>query len=514
MIALLGGCGAIGDTASTGDTALTSPPASYVDVAEDIGVGDIDLGSPGEAYGYNGAGLAPLVLDDLDGDGDPDLLAGNFGTSPSLYLNLGDRFEEGEPLPPCPEAGSLPTSPLALIAADLDGDAIVDVAGLGPASVVMWRGLGEGRFDAAEVAWVDEGFPPALRFSFAAGDLDGDGDVDLALPGYGYPDAEAGTGAPFLWLESPFPASRAWTAAEMLAPATLFVLRLTDRDADGDLDILAPPDRAAQIQFWRNDRGSFEDDAAAIGAMHALSGMGITALELGDDGQLDYCLTDVGDPLCLVSTGDGIYAEASAALGIYPREPAVEGTSTIGWAIEAVDLDNDGDDDLLQASGPHTEIAPGDPEIWPDLAFLREGDGFEERGEALGLASRHHHAGLRAADLDGDGTVEVVVTGYDEPPHVYRRETSENNWLAVDLVGKAPNTSAIGARVEIVTPSATIIRELVALTGPMQGARRVHVGLGDADEASVRVLWPGGEWSDSTAAPANVVLTMTQPDPN
>ncbi len=512
MIALLGGCGAIGDTASTGDTALTSPPASYVDVAADVGLGDIDLGSPGEAYGYNGAGLAPLVLDDLDGDGDPDLLAGDFGPSPVLYLNEGGHFAEGLALPPSPEAGSLPTGPLALLAADLDGDGTVDVAGLGPASIVTWRGLGDGRFDTPVLAWVDQGTPPALRFSFAAGDLDVDGDVDLALPGYGYPDQEAGTGAPFLWLEAPYPASTGWAAAEMLAPATLFVLRLTDRDADGDLDILAPPDRAAQVQFWRNDAGEFEDDAAAIGAMHALSGMGITALELGSDGQIDYCLTDVGDPLCLASTGEGIYAEASAALGIYPREPAVEGTSTIGWAIEAADLDNDGDDDLLQASGPHTEISPGDPEIWPDLVFLREGEAFEERGEALGLDSRHHHAGLRAADLDGDGTVEVVVTGYDEPPHVYRRATSENNWIAVDLVGNAPNTSAIGARVEIVTPSATIIRELVALTGPMQGPRRVHVGLGDADEASVRVLWPGGEWSESAAVPANVVLTVTQAD--
>ena len=66
--------------------------------------------------------------------------------------------------------------------------------------------------------------------------------------------------------------------------------------------------------------------------------------------------------------------------------------------------------------------------------------------------------------------------------------------MAVRLSQPAPNVDAVGAWVEARIGDRTLLHE-VAVGGGHAGGQLgwIHVGLGDADEAEVRVQWPDGE---------------------
>ena len=68
------------------------------------------------------------------------------------------------------------------------------------------------------------------------------------------------------------------------------------------------------------------------------------------------------------------------------------------------------------------------------------------------------------------------------------------HWIAVRLRQPAPNVDAIGAWVEARSATARASREVTVGGGHAGGQLGwIHVGLGDADEAEVRVQWPDGE---------------------
>ena len=123
------------------------------------------------------------------------------------------------------------------------------------------------------------------------------------------------------------------------------------------------------------------------GADLEMAAMGLDSADLNADGQLDYCITDVGRPLCLVSQGDGLYAEGGASLGVYPDGVGGAGAflSTVGWSLDFADLDNDGWMDLMTHEIVHWDVgSSSDPsEILHNL-----GDSevrFERPGNAAAL---------------------------------------------------------------------------------------------------------------------------------
>ena len=135
------------------------------------------------------------------------------------------------------------------------------------------------------------------------------------------------------------------------------VAALTDRDMDGDLDILSLSDLGPPSAFWRNDgleNGELKlvNDAEEIGADLEIAAMGIDSSDLNRDGILDYCMSDVGPPRCLLSDGEDDYYGAAFALGMTISQPVAHHLDTVGWSVELADLDNSGWPELIQVSGP------------------------------------------------------------------------------------------------------------------------------------------------------------------
>lgn len=95
-----------------------------------------------------------------------------------------------------------------------------------------------------------------------------------------------------------------------------------------------------------------------------------------------------------------------------------------------------------------------------------------------------------------------------------RNELQEaGNWLLVDLVGRPPNTDAIGALVTVRAGGLTMTRDVRSGTSYLsQDDMRPHFGLGDAERADfVEVLWPDGTTTRLENVEPNRQIRVEQP---
>ena len=104
--------------------------------------------------------------------------------------------------------------------------------------------------------------------------------------------------------------------------------------------------------------------------------------------------------------------------------------------------------------------------------------------------------GCAYADIDGDGSVDVVLTANGGPARLLRNEGGTgNHWVRLVLRGDGvrSNRSAIGARVEIKVGKRTLRREVVGARGYLsQSELPITVGLGKATKVDrITIHWPG-----------------------
>ena len=110
------------------------------------------------------------------------------------------------------------------------------------------------------------------------------------------------------------------------------------------------------------------------------------------------------------------------------------------------------------------------------------------------------------ADFDNDGRIDLLTSG-----RLYRNVSDTYNWLEVTLDGKAPNTSAIGAKVIIDCDGQKYIRQVEAGTGEgNQNDLRLHFGIGKHQgQIKVKVIWPNGKVAQYKAN-TNTAVTLAQ----
>ena len=482
-----------------------------------------------------------IAAPDLDGDGDLDLVLVRRNGFPHLYINDG-RGHFDHLLLDVQTGGR---SILVSGAVDLDGDSLPEVISVGSGTVLVAPNLGDLEFGPYEVIYEQTDYPQACIGTFNWGDLDGDGDLDLVVPRLetvDSPDPDEwyvqgqppGTSFDLLLINDGGSFERVLELSPAGDPGLSVTGFFTDRDGDGDLDIYISSDRAAlggipPTAFFRND-GLDPDglpilvnDAPAIGADVTFDAMGMGTADLNGDGQLDYCVSDIGLWIpCLLSDGMGGYFEGGLAMNLVPdlqdvEAPAGPETGWASWGLALEDFDADSRMDLAVVAGPPPvigELGPDDVAFFqPDAIWQGVDDGlFAEQTYNMGFEDPAHHHGLVAADFDADGFLDVAIGPREGPPLYWANSCGTDAWLLVDLLGAGDNAEGFGARVLVEAGGRSWLDEVHNMHSVSGEPSELHFGLGGLDVVDrLEVRWIDGAVSVAERVPVRRRITVTHP---
>ena len=495
----------------------------FTETAAERGAGETpedDVSRGGCPYMRHG-----LVAQDLDGDGDTDLLRHETDGVLTVFVNEGGQLTPTEVTPPTVR------EVYATSAVDLDGDGLPELAVTGQdLALVSWN-LGDLQFSEWETIFRQDEYPRRCHVSMGWGDVDGDGDLDLALPGADLVDSEdyVMPSGQDVWTASPDRLIRndgdAWTDLGDFGPeedAISLVSAFTDRDKDGDMDWFTGTDRKLSedvygtTAFHRNDgvEGGVPvlvDDAADIGMDTWAAAMGMVAADVDRDGLLDYCVSDFSYQVrCFLNMGVAGYVDAGQSLGLavdlggytYTPEtwpPSWGGDDWVSWALVFEDLDNDGYDDMVASAGNVPDMGNAHygqaGTFQPNAIWRGTAKGFEERSEETGvgeLSSPYDHS-MVSADLDDDGFREIIVGSHTDPLRIWDNPCGSGSWLDVQVVGPPGNREGYGAQVEVTSGGETQLREVHNLFLVSQNPAPLHFGLPERQVNRLEVHFPGGE---------------------
>jgi hypothetical protein len=283
----------------------------------------------------------------------------------------------------------------------------------------------------------------------------------------------------------------------------------SDLDDDGWPDLYVANDTTPNLLF-RNLGGRFEEIGLAAGVAlsdrgKAEGGMGLEAADLDGDGRRDLLVTNFD------LESNGVYGNLGSWLFAdrrYLSRLAEPSLLMVGFGVVAGDLDHDADLDLFVANG---HIIQG-IERWEPMksyrqrnqVFANDGSGRFPEVRDAGVDVVRSSRGLAAADLDGDGDLDLAVSNADEECEVYENLLAPGEaWLQVTLSAPGANRHAIGASVDLEAGARRQRREMRAGSSYMsQNELALHLGLAAATSARLAVRWPDGTTTTFAALPA------------
>lgn len=268
----------------------------------------------------------------------------------------------------------------------------------------------------------------------------------------------------------------------------------TDFDLDGRLDLYVANDTDPN-QLYGNVRQSgglgfrLDEVAKREGVDDPNAGMGIAAADYNHDGRPDLLVTNARGQLHAAYRSRRAAAEPSFA-DARSEIAAALGTRSTGWGASWVDLDLDGDLDVVVANGaiPVVDLKRSAQRV--RVLENRGRSTFALAAESAVQGARVNGRGVAAADYDNDGDIDVAINSTGGRLQLLRNDGARGHWLEVRLRSFAP-----GAVVAITLPDGRrLVRHLLAGSSYLSSEDpRVHFGLGDATKVSeLRVRFPDG----------------------
>jgi tetratricopeptide (TPR) repeat protein len=440
----------------------------------------LNLGSPMS----EGPGVPVTVRDngacvlDLESPGAQDLVVMGSG-EPAIqaFRNLHDGAFE--PIPASVTGLDAKGNGIACAVGDFDNDGLPDLAVALRDRVILYHNLGHGKFEdvTAKDGIQQLNQPAGLTFV----DFDHDGDLDLFVTGAVTKDGKSGPNV--MWRNNGNSTFTEWTGQTGLAGSgTTTQAVLSDMNNDRAVDLVVTGSSGAPTIYLNQREGAFKPvalyDDASLPATR-----GVSVFDFDKDGWMDVAVTHAGAPgLTLWRNVEGKRFERVPL----PLPPGVTGA----WGVTPIDFDNDGWIDLAAV------LQVG---LKSELHMFRNlgPRGFEDVSAALGLDKVALHGGrsVIAADADGDGAADLIVTQEDGAPLVLRNVGgNKNHSLRIALNGLADNRTAIGTKVEVFANGQWQKFEVAGGSGYLsQGSTVILAGLGQTVTVDVvRLLWPTG----------------------
>jgi len=486
---------------------------------------------------------------DRDGDGDIDLLLVNgcfWPGSPraaekpaqTLYDNDGQgRFTDVSASSGI--AATFYGMGAACADADSDGDLDVYFTAVGPNHYFSNEGTGFSERDVG-VTGTDEAWSTCACFF----DADRDGDLDLyvgnyvrwsreidheiafTLDGktraYGPPTTFEGA-QPFYFRNEgngSFRECAESVGLHVVNPATgvpagkALGVRANDPDLDGDLDLMVANDTVVNFFYRNSGDGTFQECGLPLGVAvdkngSATGAMGIDAAWFRNDGAIAYAIGNFANEMSSFYVTQGradLWTDEGIGAGI-----GAPTRKHLSFGALFLDYDLDGRQDFLQANG-HLEneinrFQPSQTYEQPAQLFWNSGGRrtFVDVTSCGDLTRPIVGRGCSAADIDGDGDLDVLLTQTNGRPLLLRNEQSlGNNALRLRLVAQGKNHDAIGARVEVFVGGEMQCQEVMPFRSYLsQVELALTFGLGHASQADkVIVHWPDGSTRELTGLTA------------
>jgi hypothetical protein len=189
--------------------------------------------------------------------------------------------------------------------------------------------------------------------------------------------------------------------------------------------------------------------------------------------------------------GDGTFEDVSERVNLGRIVPAM--------GANFGDLDNSGFHDIYLGTG-----TPSFGTLMPNILLKNDGGRrFLDVTSDTGTGNLQKGHGIAFVDLDNDGDLDIVLnSGGAVPGDNYQESLYENpggwgnNWVSVKLVGVKTNRAAVGAKITVTLPSAeggSKLRYREVTSGGSFGSNSFvqHIGLGKAKTIeSIEITWP------------------------
>ncbi|MEM1215748.1 MAG: VCBS repeat-containing protein, partial [Bacteroidota bacterium] len=149
-----------------------------------------------------------------------------------------------------------------------------------------------------------------------------------------------------------------------------------------------------------------------------------------------------------------------------------------------------------------------------NLLFLQTGDlAFSQLNESQ-MSSPSFSNGAAYADLDQDGTLEVVVNNINAPATIWTLRAATGNYLGVQLDNPNGRTT-LGTQVHVHAAGTVQSQELQVVKGYQSScSHRLHFGLGTATVVdSIVVIWPDNSRQAVTGTAINTAVTVKKSTP-
>jgi hypothetical protein len=424
---------------------------------------------------------------------------------------------------------------MGVAAADYDNDGNVDLFVAGVNRNILYRNLGNGKF---EDVTAKSGIK-SDQWAVAAGwfDYDNDGKLDLLVVRYTrWPSADdrycgdASRGLriychpkyfeglpPILYHNLGNGSFEDVSQKSGLAAhaGRGMSVAFADYDGDGFQDAFISNDSMPNFLFHNRGNGTFEETALTAGVAlpdqgRPVSSMGADFRDYDNDGLPDISVTALSNetfPL-FRNLGKGMFVDATHATRL--------GTLSLhhsGWGVGLFDFNNDGWKDLFTAQSHVNDLIDRlEPSKYKEAngVFMNTGKGtFVDVSTAAGQDTVRAHRGSAFADLNGDGKIDVAVSCIGEPAEIWENlSTNANHWIVLKLTGVRSNRDGIGATVRI---GNQVNQMTSAVSYASSSHFGVHFGLGNlAKIPRIEIRWPSGRKQTLTDVKADQVLAVRE----